>query len=194
MMRAPAPPKCRWFFEPTKLSSLAGLWNLASRVVSRTAILPPCPPKPWRRWIPEGVALILRSPPCMQCPCPCRPGALTRRCERPGASTISSLQGIFTVAGRGEREAPKRSVCANKTLCFLRNRSRFVGSTVKTPANVRLYPSQNDCFCGFWLGARLPQDAPNRDGHTFPKAALRRTPWSAATLPKAQCINRVVMA
>jgi len=36
---------------------------------------------------------------------PCRPGALTRRCERPGASMISSLQGIFTVAGRGAGKA-----------------------------------------------------------------------------------------
>jgi len=40
---------------------------------------------------------------------PCRPGALTRRCERLGASMISLLQGIFTVVGRGEGEARRRT-------------------------------------------------------------------------------------
>ena len=48
----------------------------------------------------------LRSPPGMKGPCPCRPGALTRRCERPGASTIFSPKGIFTVTRQGEGNRP----------------------------------------------------------------------------------------
>jgi len=64
--------------------------------------------------------MILRSPPGMKGPCPCRPGALTRRCERPGASIISSRRGIFTVAGRGEGEAHKRTDAAGKSLCFFK--------------------------------------------------------------------------
>jgi len=52
--------------------------------------------------------MILRSPPGMKDPRPCRPGALTRRCERPGASIISSLQGLFPVARWGEGETVKR--------------------------------------------------------------------------------------
>ena len=59
--------------------------------------------------------MILRSPPCLNGLCPCRPGALTRRCERPGASIISSLHGIFTVAGRGEGEALKRTTGSLKS-------------------------------------------------------------------------------
>ena len=52
--------------------------------------------------LPEGVTMILRSPPGMKGLPPCRPGALTRRCERPGASMISSRHGIFTAESRGE--------------------------------------------------------------------------------------------
>ena len=52
--------------------------------------------------LPEGVVMDLRSPSAMKGPCPCRPGALTGRCERPGASMVSLPQGIFTVAGWNE--------------------------------------------------------------------------------------------
>jgi len=42
---------------------------------------------------PTGVAMNRSSPPEMKVPCPCRPGAPTRRCERPSAS----MECIFTV-------------------------------------------------------------------------------------------------
>jgi len=59
--------------------------------------------------------MILRSPPGMKGLCPCRPGALTRRCERPGASIILSPKGIFTVADRGEGKALKRTTGSLKS-------------------------------------------------------------------------------
>jgi hypothetical protein len=54
--------------------------------------------------LPEGVAMTSGSPPGMINPYPCRPGALTRRCERVSASIILPPDGIFTVEGRGEGE------------------------------------------------------------------------------------------
>jgi hypothetical protein len=53
---------------------------------------------------PKGVAMTSGSPPGMINPYPCRPGALTRRCERPGASIVFPPEGIFTVEGGGEGE------------------------------------------------------------------------------------------
>jgi hypothetical protein len=54
--------------------------------------------------LPEGVAMTSGSPPGMINPDSCRPGALTRRCERVSASIILPPDGIFTVKGRGEGE------------------------------------------------------------------------------------------
>jgi hypothetical protein len=45
------------------------------------------------------------SPPGMINPYPCRPGALTRRCERPDASIVFPPEGIFTVEGRPARRS-----------------------------------------------------------------------------------------
>ena len=89
---------------PGPLTRRRPTWHLS--IVVRLTAIP---------LLPEGFAMILRSPPGMKGPCPCRPGALTRRCERPGASIISSPQGIFTVEDRGEGKALKRTTGSLKS-------------------------------------------------------------------------------
>ena len=75
--------------------------------------------------LPGRVTMIMRSPPRIKGPCPCRPGALTRRCERPGASIISSPQSIFTVTCRDEGEAFKPMGGSGTHPGFFRNQARF---------------------------------------------------------------------
>ena len=64
--------------------------------------------------------MILPSPTGKKGPCPCRPGALTRRCERPAASIISSSQGTFTGAGLGAVESFKQTDAVARSSWFFR--------------------------------------------------------------------------
>jgi hypothetical protein len=66
----------------------------------------------------------------MKDPCPCGPGALTRRCERLNAGIIFSPQGICTIEGRGEGEAHLPSL-ANNAIHF----ARLTNFAVRRPAS-----------------------------------------------------------